>query len=155
MADDRTKAQRSETMRRVRSRDTSCEFLLRRALHARGLRYSLKRRLPGKPDVVFVRARVAVFVDGCFWHGCPEHCRRPSSNRAYWLAKIDRNRARDVRVSRELAGAGWRVIRLWEHEIRQSPPRAAARVGRIVRGRLARATRVESPRARTDHRPRA
>ncbi|RMH24522.1 MAG: very short patch repair endonuclease [Planctomycetota bacterium] len=123
-------------MRRVRARDTSCELALRRALHARGLRYRLRIDLPGRPDVVFVAARVAVFVDGCFWHGCPEHCRRPASNRDYWRAKIERNMARDARVTRELSAAGWRVVRLWEHEVGASPARCAARVEGIVRRRL-------------------
>ncbi len=124
-------------MRRVRSRDTSCELALRRRLHRRGLRYSLKKKLTGSPDVVFVAARVAVFVDGCYWHGCRAHCRRPASNSAYWRAKIERNIQRDRRVSRELADAGWRVVRVWEHEIRSDADRAAARVERAVRARLA------------------
>ena len=136
--DDRSPADRSETMRRVHSRDTSCEMALRRALHRRGLRYSLKKKLPGSPDIMFVAARVAVFVDGCFWHGCPDHCRRPTGNAGYWRAKIDRTIARDERVSRELAESGWRVVRLWEHEINESPARCAARVARIVRTRLGR-----------------
>ena len=123
-------------MRRVRSRDTSCEFLLRSALHRRGLRYSLRRKLPGSPDIVFGPAKVAVFVDGCFWHGCPEHCRRPSSNTTYWHVKIDRNMARDARVSGELKALGWGIVRLWEHEVRRSPARCAARVERVVRARV-------------------
>jgi DNA mismatch endonuclease (patch repair protein) len=135
MPDDRTPAQRSETMRRVRSTDTSCERALRSAIHRRGLRYSLRRKLPGSPDIVFVNGRVAVFVDGCFWHGCPKHCRRPSSNTAYWTAKIDRNMARDARVSGDLRARGWRVIRLWEHDVRDSPARCAARIERVVRSR--------------------
>ncbi|MEC9374067.1 MAG: very short patch repair endonuclease [Planctomycetota bacterium] len=135
MPDDRSPAQRSETMRRVRSRDTSPERLLRSALHRRGMRYSLSRKLPGKPDIIFTRARVAVFVDGCFWHGCPDHCRRPSSNTDYWLAKIDRNIARDRRVTAELKSLGWRVIRLWEHQVAQSPTQCAARIERTVTAR--------------------
>ena len=75
-----------------------------------------------RPDICFTRARVAVFVDGCFWHGCPEHGRRPATNRAYWLAKIERNRARDVRDTRRLQQGGWRVVRIWEH----TPPAIAA-----------------------------
>ena len=133
MPDDRSSAQRSETMRRVKSRDTSCEFALRRALHARGLRYSLRRRLPGSPDIVFTRARVAVFVDGCFWHGCPQHCRRPTGNAAYWRAKIARNMERDRRVAAELETLGWRVVRVWEHEVRKGAERSAARIERLVR----------------------
>lgn len=135
MPDDRTAAQRSETMRRVRSRDTSPEMALRRELHRRGLRYSLRRRLPGSPDIVFVSAGAAVFIDGCFWHGCPQHCRRPSSNRDYWLPKIERNMRRDRRVDAELKEAGWRVIRLWEHEVKESPRRCAARIEPVVRAR--------------------
>lgn len=123
-------------MRRVRSRDTSPELTLRRALHALGLRYSLRRKLPGSPDIVLVRARVAVFVDGCFWHGCPDHCRVPASNRPYWKAKIALNRARDIRAARALRAAGWSVVRVWEHEVRGSPERAAARLRRIVAARL-------------------
>ena len=135
MPDDRTIEERSETMRRVRSRDTSCELLLRRELHRRGLRYSLRRKLPGSPDVIFVAKRVAVFVDGCFWHGCPIHCRRPSGNAGYWNAKIERNMERDVRVNATLAAQGWRVVRVWEHDVRTSPARCAARIERILRGR--------------------
>lgn len=137
MADDRTPAQRSETMRRVRSTDTSCELALRRELHRRGLRYRLHAKdLPGKPDVVFRRARVAVYVDGAFWHGHPERCRVPATNRSYWVKKIERNKARDARVNAELAGMGWRVIRLWDFEVKASPARCAARVRRVVLRRL-------------------
>lgn len=134
--DDRSPAERSETMRRVRSRDTSCELAFRRRLHRRGLRYSLNKKLTGSPDVVFVAARVAVFVDGCYWHGCRAHCRRPASNSAYWRGKIERNMQRDRRVNRELADAGWRVIRVWEHDVRSDGDRAAERVERVVRARL-------------------
>lgn len=135
MADDRTSVQRSETMRRVKSRDTSPELALRSAVHSRGLRYSLRGGLPGRPDLIFRSARVAVFVDGCFWHGCPEHCRRPSSNREYWRAKIERNMERDRRIRKELEDRGWRVIRMWEHEVKQSAARCASRIERVVRGR--------------------
>jgi len=134
--DDRTTTQRSETMRRVKGADTSCEVRLRSALHRRGLRYSLRKPLPGKPDIVFVRARVAVFVDGCFWHGCPEHCRMPSSNTGYWDAKIARNMARDRVITKELRAQGWRVVRVWEHDVKDQLNRCAARVGRVVRARL-------------------
>lgn len=136
LADDRTPAQRAETMRRVKGSNTSCEVRLRSALHRRGLRYSLRKQLPGKPDIVFVRAKVAVFVDGCFWHGCPQHCRRPSSNTTYWHAKIDRNMARDERIAKELRAQGWRVIRVWEHDVKEHLNRSAARIERSVRARL-------------------
>ncbi len=135
MADDRTKAQRSETMRRVRGKDTSCEVLLRSDLHRRGLRYRLHTKLPGKPDIVFVAARVVVFIDGCYWHGCPEHCRLPSTNREYWERKIARNRERDKQTTARLRADGWRVVRVWEHRVRDRSSRArvVTRIERMVR----------------------
>ena len=103
-------------------RDSTPELLLRRALHGMGLRFRVDFpiRLPGRrpirPDVVFTRRRVAVFVDGCFWHGCGEHGRRPRTNAAYWTAKVAVNQARDVEQTQALEAAGWRVLRIWEHE---------------------------------------
>jgi DNA mismatch endonuclease (patch repair protein) len=82
-----------------------------------------------RPDVVFRRARVAVFIDGCFWHGCPVHGTRPRSNTAYWDTKIARNRARDERADTALTAAGWRVVRLWEHE---DPADAASAIAAVV-----------------------
>src|SRR5438876_382109 len=88
-------------------------------------------RLPGKPDFAFLRTRVAVFVDGCFWHGCS--CKRPSkSNRNFWAEKVETNRARDKRVSRQLRTLGWEVIRLWEHELRRGPERVIDRMVRTL-----------------------
>lgn len=120
-------------MRRVRSRGTSCEIDLIRAVRALGARPTradspTARALPGRPDVVFCRARVAVFVDGCFWHGCPAHCRVPASNRLYWLRKIARNRARDRAATRALRAQGWRVVRVWEHSVTADAARAARRI---------------------------
>ena len=107
-------------MRGNRKRDTRPELLLRRAVHRFGLRYRVATRpLPNRPwtaDLVFPSARVAVFVDGCFWHGCPEHYAEPRTNTGYWAPKIARNRERDEVVTRELCDAGWTVVRVWEHE---------------------------------------
>lgn len=104
-----------------RRADTLPEIALRRELHARGLRFRKDYTVHAdgarsKADVVFTRRRVAVFIDGCFWHGCPAHCRMPTRNRPYWAAKIDRNRDRDERVTAAFEDAGWTVIRVWEHE---------------------------------------
>jgi len=103
-----------------RKRDTAPELALRRAVHALGLRFRVAARpLRGRPwtaDLVFTRRRLAVFLDGCYWHGCPDHCARPRTNSAYWIAKIDRNRDRDLRVDAELRAAGWTPLRIWEHE---------------------------------------
>jgi DNA mismatch endonuclease (patch repair protein) len=76
-------------------------------------------KLPGKPDFVFPRMKIAVFVDGCFWHGCPKHATWPKTRAAFWLAKITGNKARDRRVNRALRAKGWKVIRIWEHELRR------------------------------------
>lgn len=108
-------------MKGNRRADTKPEVALRAALHAHGLRFRkdfMLRATDGarvKVDVVFTRARVAVFVDGCFWHGCPEHGRVPATNPQYWPAKFARNRARDERVTAALEADGWTVVRLWEH----------------------------------------
>lgn len=110
-------------MRGNRRTDTKPEIALRRALHARGLRFRKDFRIAteegasARADIVFPRRRVAIFVDGCFWHGCPDHCRVPTNNREYWAAKIARNRLRDQSVSAMLERAGWHVLRIWEHEL--------------------------------------
>jgi DNA mismatch endonuclease, patch repair protein len=110
----------SLSMRANRRRDTNPEMRLRRALHAVGYRYFVDKRLdlPGRrvrADLVFAKARVAIFVDGCFWHGCPEHCRMPSDPSGYWHAKLRRNIERDQVVRDALTAAGWQVVRIWEH----------------------------------------
>jgi DNA mismatch endonuclease (patch repair protein) len=117
-----------------RSRDTKPELALRSAVHALGLRYRVSARpltdVAITADLVFRPAMVAVFMDGCFWHGCPEHGTRVATNSHYWVAKITRNQQRDLRVNALLAQAGWLVIRVWEHERAQE---AALRVATIVR----------------------
>jgi len=105
-----------------RRADTGPEVALRSALHGRGLRFRkdfpirIRGRRPVRPDIVFTRQRVAVFVDGCFWHGCEQHCVIPKSNVAYWEPKLAANRRRDREVDRWLTEEGWRVLRVWEHE---------------------------------------
>jgi len=109
------------TMRRNRSRDTKPEWAVRRLLHAAGLRYRVAfRPLPGvrrTADIVFTRQRIAIFIDGCFWHGCPEHQGPlPKANASYWSAKLTRNVERDAETTTLLTDAGWSVLRYWEHE---------------------------------------
>lgn len=103
-----------------RGADTKPERALRSALHARGLRFFKNRRpeptIACRADIVFPTARLAIFVDGCFWHRCPEHGVSPQANSDYWRAKLDRNVARDLRNDRALRAARWEVIRVWEHE---------------------------------------
>jgi len=123
-------------MRSNRARDTKPELAIRRLLHAAGYRYrvhyppgSNKRR---KADIVFTRARIAIFVDGCFWHGCPEHATIPQAHAEYWVPKLERNKSRDAETTSELISKGWTVIRVWEH----TPPEiAAARIADAVKAR--------------------
>lgn len=107
-------------MSRQARRDTAPELCLRRLLFARGLRYRVDAPLPGMPrrraDVLFTRRRVAVFIDGCFWHSCPVHGTVPRSNRDWWVAKLDKNMARDRETDTYLSANGWTVLRFWEHE---------------------------------------
>nr|WP_244299122.1 very short patch repair endonuclease [Streptomyces viridochromogenes] len=117
-------------MAAIKRRDTKPERTIRSLLHAAGKRYRVDYRLQlegarPRPDIAFTRARVAVFVDGCFWHCCPEHGRQPGVNGGYWGPKLERNVARDRAADEALAAAGWSVVRVWEHE---DPDRAAARI---------------------------
>jgi DNA mismatch endonuclease (patch repair protein) len=124
---------RSEQMARIKSKDTRPELQLRRALWAAGLRYRLVSRLPGRPDIVIRRASLAIFVDGCFWHACPDHYRVPATNSDYWKAKRARNEARDRRVDKELQAKGWRVLRVWEHEVKDELEGVVDRIRTAVR----------------------
>lgn len=124
-------------MQRQRTRDTAPELALRRLLHAYGLRYRVDAPplpwLRRRADIVFRPSLVAVFVDGCFWHGCPDHGQRQvGSNNAYWSAKVATNQARDLDTDAQLEVAGWLAIRVWEHE---APEQAAQRVAEAVRCR--------------------
>lgn len=112
MTDVLTPKQRSFCMSQIRGRDTKPEIWLRKQLWALGLRYTLESRLPGKPDMVFPRYRVVVFVDGCFWHGCPKHLVKPKTNRSFWLKKINLNRVRDRKVTSGEKGSGLDLIHL-------------------------------------------
>lgn len=120
MADTLTPEQRRRCMSNVRNKNTGLEMKLRRALWKTGLRYRVNSKLPGKPDIVFPKRKLAVFVDGCFWHGCPIHGTKPETNTGFWQTKIKMNMERDLRVTSQLSDLGWTVIRVWEHEIKKS-----------------------------------
>ncbi|MEV0451418.1 very short patch repair endonuclease [Streptomyces sp. NPDC050600] len=113
-------AARRRNMQAIRSRDTKPEQLVRSLLHAQGLRYRVAAKpLPGlrrTADIVFRPVKVAVFIDGCYWHGCPEHYVAPKTNSGYWSEKVLRNMARDRDTNQRLEEAGWTVLRFWEHE---------------------------------------
>lgn len=118
-------------------RDTTTELAVRRLLHSRGLRYRVDfAPVPGlrrRADIVFTRARIAVFIDGCFWHGCPEHATQPKRNAEYWGPKLAANIARDRDTDRRLEEAGWRALRYWEHE---EPEAVAIAVTTALRGTI-------------------
>lgn len=124
---------RSRMMARIKDRNTGPEMALRKALWAVGLRYRLHPRLPGKPDLAFMHAKVAVLVDGCFWHSCPLHGSAPKSNVDYWQPKLARTHVRDQAANSALAVAGWLPLRLWEHEIVENIGACVERVAEAVK----------------------
>ncbi len=138
----RDKAVVSKTMSAVKGADTAPEILLRKTLWRLGLRYRLHvKNLPGKPDIVFAKSKVAVFVDGDFWHGRQWRLRGYKtlesqfdgvSNKPYWVEKIKRNMARDRKVNAELRKLGWRVVRIWESEMRKDVEKTAGKVAGII-----------------------
>lgn len=116
-------------MSRIRGSGTGPERAVEAAIVRAGLRRFVRQHRPTGADFAWPGLRVALFVDGCFWHGCPEHCREPGSNRGYWVPKLRANAERDRRRTSELRAAGWRVIRAWEHE---EPDAAAGRVREAI-----------------------
>jgi DNA mismatch endonuclease (patch repair protein) len=121
-------------MSRQRRKNTEPEVAIRKILHSMGLRFRVTVPIPGMPrrtiDIAFTRARVAVFVDGCFWHVCPEHATSPAANSQWWSNKLSTNQARDAATNEHLASIGWQVVRIWEHE---DPTTAAERIAGAVR----------------------
>lgn len=125
-----------KSMQGNKARDTRPELAVRRLLHARGLRYRVHARplaeLRRTADVLFGRQRVAVFIDGCYWHGCPEHYTAPKENADFWRGKVERNRERDRETDQALGDAGWTVLRFWSHE---SPHAIAGEIELVVHER--------------------
>lgn len=128
MADVLTKQQRKRCMSANRGKDTKPEIIIRKRLWKQGVRYRLNSKLPGRPDIVFAGKKVVVFVDGCFWHGCPDHFQQPKTNSEFWRQKIEANKRRDKTCTARLEADGWRVLRFWEHEINENPDLCAGRV---------------------------
>ncbi|MGO2241105.1 MAG: very short patch repair endonuclease [Halomonas sp.] len=124
--------QRSYCMSQIKGKNTKPEVALRKALWGLGYRYRIRNRLPGKPDLVFPSLRTAVFVDGCFWHKCPDHFVQPKTRAQFWLDKISSNVARDQQNNESLISKGWQVVRIWEHEIKESLEHAAACVIEVL-----------------------
>lgn len=126
---------RSEQMSRIRSKNTKPEKILRSALWSKGLRYRLHRKVEGaRPDLVFIGARLAVFVDGCQWHGCPQHYVAPRTRTDFWQQKLFVNVNRDERQTMRLQEAGWTVLRIWEHEVWENTSEIVALVVSVLNG---------------------
>ena len=122
MVDVHTKEQRTYNMSRIRGKNTGPELKLRKLLFANGIRgYRIHYNLPGKPDIVFLKRKITIFIDGCFWHKCPVDFQEPETQKEYWMKKIQSNINRDKKVNKQLKCEGWTVIRIWEHEIKNEP----------------------------------
>jgi len=115
-------AQRSYNMSRIRGKNTSPEIKIRKMLFSEGIRgYRIHYNLPGKPDIVFIKKKIAIFIDGCFWHKCPICFKAPETRKKFWLEKINKNVERDLEINELLKNMGWKVIRIWEHDVRKNP----------------------------------
>jgi DNA mismatch endonuclease, patch repair protein len=129
MTDVLTPAQRRYNMSHIRGKNTGPEIKLRKLLWSRGVRgYRLYYNLPGKPDIVFTKRKVAIFIDGCFWHKCPICFQEPETRKEFWMKKIGSNVERDLKVTQQLQEDGWTVLRLWEHEIRKTPDASVKKI---------------------------
>ena len=117
MADVLTKKQISYNMFIIRGRNTQPEIRLRKLLFSKGLRGYRLSGLPGKPDIIFTKCKIAIFIDGCFWHKCSEHFKEPATRKKFWIKKIDGNVKRDNEINKILTTEGWTVLRFWEHDI--------------------------------------
>jgi len=120
-------------MSRIHGKNTSPELKLRKLLWKSGLRgYRVYYNLPGKPDIVFTKQKLVIFVDGCFWHKCPVCFRPPATNEGFWSEKLQKNVERDMRVNEELQNTGWTVLRIWEHEIKKTPDVVVGKIRELL-----------------------
>ena len=129
MADVLTPEQRAYNMSRIRGKNTAPEVKLRKMLFANDIRgYRVHYNLLGRPDIVFIKKKIAIFIDGCFWHKCPVCFQEPETRKEFWMKKIQSNIDRDNKVRGLLKKEGWTVVRIWEHEIRKEPEKAARKI---------------------------
>ncbi len=134
MADVLTKKQRSYNMSRIKGRDTKPELSLRKLLFRKGVRgYRTHYKLPGKPDIVFLSKKVAIFIDGCFWHKCPKCFIEPETRKGFWLNKISGNVKRDKEVKKLLKKDKWKVLRFWEHEVKKDANKVTEKIIKELR----------------------
>jgi len=129
MTDVLTPKQRTYNMSQIRGKNTRPEVKLRKLLWSEGVRgYRIHYNLPGKPDIVFTKKKIAIFMDGCFWHKCPVCFQEPETRKEFWMKKIQSNIDRDKKVDKQLKDDGWTVIRIWEHEIKKEPENAVKKI---------------------------
>jgi len=122
MTDVLTPTQRKYNMSQIKGKNTSPEIIIRKLLYSKGIRgYRIHYPLIGKPDIVFIKRRLVVFIDGCYWHKCPECFTIPQTRTEFWLEKINKNVARDNKINHQLVNEGWKVLRFWEHDVRKNP----------------------------------
>lgn len=135
MVDVLTEEQRKKNMSMIRGKNTRPEIKLRKHLYSSGIRgYRIHYTLPGKPDIVFPKYKIAIFIDGCFWHKCPLCFKEPDTRKDFWMAKIEKNVERDRKVNSELEEKGWKVIRIWEHDIRKNPESVIQKIKDLISG---------------------
>ena len=115
-----SKQERSEIMSKIRSKETKLEKSVWKILSENGIKYRKYRsKCFGKPDAVITSQKIVIFIDSCFWHGCKKHCRMPATNKKYWISKIKRNKERDKEVNEHYKKTSWKIVRIWEHEIKK------------------------------------
>ncbi len=129
MVDVLNKQQRKYNMSRIRAKNTGPEIKIRKLLWSSGIRgYRIHYNLPGKPDIVFIKKKVAIFIDGCFWHKCPFCFKEPETRKEFWMKKINSNIERDKKVNETLLKDGWNVLRFWEHEVKKDPEKVIKKI---------------------------
>jgi DNA mismatch endonuclease (patch repair protein) len=134
MTDTVSKKKRSEIMSKVKSKGSKIEIEFRKAIWKAGFRYSKNpTKYFGKPDLVLKKHKTVIFVDSCFWHGCKRHCRLPATRKEYWTEKIERNKQRDKEVNRYYKKIGWKVIRVWEHDIENKAVRIVKNIEKTIK----------------------
>jgi len=132
MPDIFTPEQRSKIMSKIKTMDTGIEKILRSALWFRGHRYRVQYGIEGKPDIAFPKQKIAIFCDGCYWHGCPKCRKIPESNKEFWLKKFEINKKRAVKVNKLLKEKGWIILRFWGHEIKQKLEEVVLKIESIL-----------------------
>lgn len=133
MTDVLSPEQRHRNMCKIKGQNTGPEIKLRKLLYHSGIRgYRIHYNLPGKPDLVFIKKKIVIFIDGCFWHRCPECYKEPKTRVEFWRTKIGKNVEHDVKINELLKNMGWKVIRIWEHDVRKNPIDIVNRITQLL-----------------------